>query len=367
MDDLESSGFFALQLDPAFPLADVEAIADRLVATSALVPGYLPPEAGLLSVAAFKFAQTFDGTRTILLPDRNLISRMARIARDGAPPTIDAPTRIAIDLMAFAQAVDLDIEPSIAFHELAHRDGNAVAQDELAWFRAADHGQAQAWIDIAQGRADRLPIAKPAKRESKDLAFPLHRWKRNYIVALKTAELELSEMAPVDRAKVLLDWMADDFFLAGPAAIFATMYFSPFASKRRLFKQLRSGDRERAIAGIRNAAWDITYLSHFVAQRKRSNEENIFFLLATADRGLASIAPILMIDADEKDYADLLATSLSGWWPPHDASTIADAWFTRVHAVETKGKPFPVFDADRIDLLIEGGERVVRTWVPPKG
>jgi len=259
------------------------------------------------------------------------------------------------------------IEPSIAFHELAHRDGNAIAFDELAWFRAADHGQAQAWIDIAQGRAERLPIAKPAELESRNLAFPLHRWKRNYIVALKTAELELSEMTPIDRARALLDWMADEFFLAGPAAIFATMYFSPFATKARLFKRLRSPDRARAIAGIRNAAWDITHLSNFVAQHKRSNEESIFFLLATADRGLAAIAPILMIDADEEEYAGVLAQSLSGWWPRQDAAVIADAWFTRVHAVEIGGAPLPKFEAQAIDALIEAAERPIRSWTPPKG
>lgn len=74
------------------------------------------------------------------------------------------------------------------------------------------------------------------------------------MVALKAAELELSPMAPIERAKSLLRWMFEDFFLAVPAAIFAAMYFSPFANKRRLLNQLRPTDRERTIAGIRNAA-----------------------------------------------------------------------------------------------------------------
>ena len=131
MDQFESSAFFALQMDPDFPFEDVDEIAVRLGASGALAPGYEPPEAGLLSVAAFKFTQAFDHTQTILLPDRNLVSRMAKVAREGLPANIDEPTRIAVDLMAFAQAVNLDIEPSIAFHELAHRDGNAIAQEEL--------------------------------------------------------------------------------------------------------------------------------------------------------------------------------------------------------------------------------------------
>lgn len=362
MEEFEQDAVFALQMDPAFPFEDVDAIAARLVASGALAPGYAPPEAGLLSAGAFKLAQAFDGTRTILLPDRNLISRMAKIAMNGMPSKIDPPTRIAVDLMAFAQAVDLDIEPSIAFHELAHRDGNAIAQEELAWFRAANHGQAQAWVDLAQGRATRLPVATPAPREDKDLAFPLHRWNRNYIVALKTAELELTPMTPLDRSRALFEWMARDFFLAGPGAIFATMYFSPFAKKRRLFKSLRSDDRERAIAGVRNAAWDMTHLSSFVAHSKRSNGENIFFIFASADEGLAEIAPILMIDADEHEYAGLLARSLTGWWPPNDAAVIADAWFSRRYAAEMSGEPLPSFDADTIRDRIAAGEDAIRNW-----
>lgn len=363
---MDETGMFAVRLPEDFPLADVEAIGARLTASGSLVPAYIAPQAGLLSILALRYAHDIDQVQTRLLPDRNLASRMAQLARNGVREPLVGPTALAADLMAFAQAMDIWIEPSIAFHELAHREGNAIAQDELGWFRAADQGQAKAWIDLAQGRIDRLSVAEPRPHLTRDLAFPLHRWRRNYVVALKIAELELAPMPPIARALALFQWMVDDFFLAGPAAIFATMYFAPKAAKRRLIKQLRSADRERAIAGIKNAAWDITHLSNLVRERKRTEPEGIFFIFATADRGLAEIAPVLMVDADEDNYSVELARSLSAWWPATDALRIAETLFGHILAIRERHPPSPaVASNDPIQAMIDAGEARVRTWHPP--
>jgi hypothetical protein len=333
-----------VELDPEFPLDDVEVIGARLTASGALAPGYIPPDAGMLSIPALYFAQDIEKNEIVLLPDRNLAS-------------------IAADLMAFAQAMNLQIEPSIAFHELAHQKGNAVALDELSWFSAADHGQARAWIDLAQGRIDRLPIVAPEPLADRDLACPLHRWCRNYVVALKIAELELADATPLERALMLFQWMVDDYFMAGPAAIFATLYFAPFAEKRRLMKQLRSPDRERAIAGIKNAAWDITHLSDFVLRAKRSETKSIRCIFATADRGLAKIAPVLMIGAEENRHVSELAQSLSAWWPAADAAKVAETLSDHIQKIRGRDAPaFGLSSNDPIQALINAGEGLIRAW-----
>ena len=354
---------FVIQLDPEFPLDDVEAIGARLTASGALVPGYIPPEVGMLSLAALQFARQIDQIEKRLLPDRNLASRMARLARYGTQQPLTGSTAIAADLMAFAQAMNLQIEPSIAFHELAHRDGNGIALEELSWFRAADHSKAMAWIDLAQGRIDQLPIAAPSAPVELNLAYPLHRWRRNYVVALKIAELELAVMTPLERALSLFQWLVHDYFMAGLAAIFATMYFAPFAAKKRLLKQLRSADRERAIAGIKNAAWDITHLSNFVAEAQRSEAEKISFIFATADRALSEIAPVLMIDAEEDNYVADLARRLSAWWPAADAFHVAESLFSHLRSIRGRNPPAPAFPSnDPIQALIEAGEGRIRAW-----
>ncbi|MEO7332106.1 MAG: hypothetical protein ABI193_26255 [Minicystis sp.] len=361
--ELEEDALIVIRHDSEFPREDVEAIGRRLSSSGALVAGYVPPDVGMLSIPAIQLGQTLDQTETIVVVDRNIASRMAGIARNGLLRPLDKPTAIAVDVMAFAQAVNFKIDPTIAFHELGNKEGNEVACEELAWFQVADAGNAQAWIDLAQGRIDHLPPGAPLHVEAHDLAFPLERWRRNYIVALKVAELELSDRSPIMRAQSLFQWMVEDFFLAGPAAIFATMYFSPFARKRRLLKQLRSENRERALAGLKNAAWDMTHLSELSRNAKKSIVANAFYIFATADAGLAEIAPVLIIDADDDAFVDTLSPSLEGWWPKGDARILGQSLHGHVKSIEGREPPGPSFKSDDpIQDLINEGEARVRAW-----
>jgi hypothetical protein len=70
----------------------VEAIGARLMASGALTPRFVPPAAGLLTVQAMLYADRIERLPTVLLPDRNVVTRMARIARDGLIGREDPPT-----------------------------------------------------------------------------------------------------------------------------------------------------------------------------------------------------------------------------------------------------------------------------------
>lgn len=363
MDDLE--GFVAIKLDPDFPLKDVEAIGAELQQSGLLVPGYIPPERGMLDLSGLRLAELLDRVEHIVLPDRNVVTRIARIAERGAQRPFDQPTQFAADLMAFSQCLNFNFDPLIAFHELAHRLGNAAAHRELSWFRAADEAQSQAWIDVARGRTDRLKVTTPAESSDEDLAAPIDRWERNYVAALKIAKLELTGKRPVDRAIALLDWMVDDFFLAGPAAFFASMYFSPLTERKRLIKQLRSEDRERAIAGVKNAAWDMTYLSNFAQRMREAGEGPYRFFFATADRGLAAIASYIVIDAEEDQLEEAMIARLNGWWNERDARILGREFTARILAVRNRPPPTGLKGlGDPIAHWIAAGEDALRRWRP---
>lgn len=349
---------------PGYPVDDIRQIGERLRVSGGIVPGFIPGAEGPLSIQGLISAMHFEAWKILVLPDRNLASRIATIARDGRPGAEDPPTRLAIDLMAFCQAMDLEIEPSIAFHELAAIEGNEVAHQELAWFRASNRNQYRRWIDLAQGRRDAMDLGGPDQLDTQDLAFPLMRYRRNYIVALEIAALELSPAKPIDKMLKLLDWMYRDFIIAGPAAMLASFYFSP-SREKRLFKQLRAPDRERAVRGVRNAAWDVTHMSDFVKRVDESERTRTRVLLATADKGLAAIAPLLMTTLEPNDDGqELLADRLEAWWPKAQAATLVKAIVDVLDRNDHPDRPAPSTSPTFIDDMIAKGEARLREWAP---
>lgn len=300
--------------------------------------------------------------KTVLLPDRNVTSRFARIAK-GAEA--DEQMRLVAAIMAFAQCLEIQIEPSVAFHELAYTQGNASANEELAWFRASDNGKPQRWIDYALGRITCLPGPyQPHAVAEHDLIYPLHRWRRNYAAALKIGGLELDGLPPLQRIFGLLDWMEHDFIVAGPAAIMACLYFAPNSPPRKgLLKQLKSADRERGIAGTRNAAWDVTYLSDFVRRVNDTSDGSVRYLFASLDKSLQRLAGALFEYGADGLRKEAIVGGLEQWWPRADAETIAarlEDLFSIVNAQDSSVDRSR--SAGYVDEAIARGERKLREF-----
>lgn len=309
-------------LPTGFPYVELRALGEVLEAEGVFVPGYRPPRVGLCQPDAFVFEAEFKKTRTILLPDRNIASRIAKIAA-GAP--MDAVLRKIAAIKAFCHFLDIQLEPSVAFHELAHTQGNDAANLELARFRDADNADPDPWLDLAFGDLYALPpLERQRSLESHDLAFPLRRWRRNYIVALKIAELELSDRPNLDRMLDLLSWMRDDFMIAGPAALLACIYFAPNSPPRKgLFKQLRSSNRLRAIEGVQNAAWDLTHLSEMTKKVNEADGSPIRLLFVSFDEGLRNLAKLLFIFSEDAFSEKMVINALIPWWSRVHAERIA--------------------------------------------
>lgn len=126
---------WALPLD--FPLDDLMATSELLKEANFLLPGYVAPEAGIYQPAVY-FNNRDLGIKTVILPDRNVASRLAKVVQGGR--TIDNDQlRACAGLLGFAHLLDIGFEPSIAYHELAHGCGNESAAEELGWFRAANN------------------------------------------------------------------------------------------------------------------------------------------------------------------------------------------------------------------------------------
>lgn len=348
-----------IEIPTGFSLADIEALSGRLSATGGVVSGPMASSNALDPTAIFSL-QKLHGWRFQLLPDRNLVTRLAAVAQHGSILKDDKPTRFAVDMMAFCQAMDIEIEPSIAYHELAHRESNATAHDELRWFRPADRNNFLAWVDLAQGRRTKLELGEPAPLEPIDLAFPLRRWRRNYIAALKIAELELSTRTPADRARELMRWMFEEFMLAGPAMVFALFYLAPRGPKAGLMKGLRSQNPEKRIAGIRNAAWDITQLSEFIRRVGESDSTRTQYLFATADEGLSRIAQAVLSTTDKNEEWEWLGDQVAPYWGAKLAEDLVAHYHSYTAREKDPSRPPPNTSPDFIENCIARGEALVR-------
>lgn len=348
-------------LPPDFPVDDLWAVARQLTDADICVPGYLPPGNGLMAPDSFLYAHQVEKQKTVLLPDRNVVSRWVQTVNGHAP--LDGQHRTAAGLLAFCQCLDIFIEPSIAFHELSASQTLEVAEDELSWFKAADNHPAPDWLDFALARTDGvvLPGNHPGIKAPK-LVTPLHRWRCNYVLALKIAELESVDMAPKMRVRTFFEWMQRDFILGGPSALLALLYFAPnSAPRKRLFKGSRSPDRERAIAGVQNAAWDLTHISEFVRQVRDTPFEKTQFLLASFDDGLRRIAGLAFGRREDETEEERLTEQLGSWWPAkdiHDLATLLNECFRHAGAPAKLAAQSKM--AGHIDRLIAAGEAVVR-------
>jgi hypothetical protein len=152
---------------------------------------------------------------------------------------------------------------------------------------------------LAMGRTPKLSIAESElptfSDESSEIDFEirLKRWSRNYIILLKLAEVELSGLDRTRQIIELARWMHQDFIVGGPALLFAIHYLAPNSERSGLLKHLRSADRERALRGIRNASWDLTFLSDWIRRGGEQEQTNTLTLLCSLDRKLLSLARML--------------------------------------------------------------------------
>lgn len=352
----------ALWMPSDFPIDDLEVLAGQLERAAICVPGYIPPDVGLYDVRAHLFSHRIEDESTIVLPDRNVASRIAQLAR-GWMPHGDTQLQLAAVLLAYCQCLDIQFEPSIAFHELGHHQGHASAVEELGFFRAADLGDVREVVEVAMQRRHGLTARIPQAIDVRDLSRPIDRWNRNYVIALKMLELERAIESPLKRLVALLTWMREDFIFGGPAALLACVYFGPNSPPRRgVFKRKNSADRESALAGARNAAWDLTHLSEFIRNvNATAVAGDTRYLFVSFDVLLRKVVRLLFEFGTKIENLARLPEALTAWWSPVEARTIATQLAEHIAYLSSpQWTPKTHTDPDFIPNLIRNAEARVR-------
>ena len=277
-----------LPIDPG----DLPRVAELLRGADVFTPTFAAPEVDLYDPTVYRRELVHHATTTELRIDRNVLTRVLGLL-DGSSPT--EQHRLAAGILAFAQCAKIQVEPNLALYEVAHLQGHDAAVAELSAFRVADDVHPGWWADIALGRedhpGDRPADVRPGRHDHVvDSSMPLRRWRRNYVLCLKLAELELRGGNALQRFREFLQWSYDDFILGGPSIALAARVLAPNAPRGGLLKRIRADDRERALAGVRNAAWDLTIVSEWITDAESQPERRQLALLTSFDADVHWIA-----------------------------------------------------------------------------
>ena len=351
---------------PPIPPHEVEKIAELLRDRDVFVTGFDPVHRDPYSVSTYIEKQEIYDEPVSLFVDRNVVSRLVSMM-DGAEAAPEH--RVAAAIMAFAQVCQLLIEPSIAVHEYASTAGERKARRELRRFYQADNVDTKMWTDIALGRTSKCPrIARSSRSIAHRLDRTLYRWQRNYAAVLKIADLELRGGPGHRRMEAFMDWMFHDFLLAGAATILAAQYFAPGAPKKGLLKHLRSPDREQAIDGIKNAAWDLMLLSDWlqrVQERERIDSWRPHPVLCTLDKGVVRLArSIVLFEHVARSQEELIASTFEHLWGSEAGSRLAKRYVGYVQKAQDPDRHFNRNPGTSfVPEMIEAGEANVRGHV----
>jgi hypothetical protein len=252
------------------------------------------PDADVYSVALYYRQAEADGTRAWMLLDRNVFARIVELAK-GRPATPDH--RVAAAVMAFGQCADMAFEPALAVYEGVATAAQNDAPGDLALFRAADNVHPSEFADIALGKCSRLHTnIVPAKVEPKLIStLPIQQYSFVYPPVLKMGLIELEGGPMADRMRRFLDWTYATWYMSAPATILAAMCFSG-TPPGHAFKNLRQRDRNLALCGLRNCAWDLTYVTWWGDLVRLQSQDNCLRLFCTRDKALGRVAQLMLVE-----------------------------------------------------------------------
>jgi hypothetical protein len=164
----------------------------------------------------------------------------------------------------------------------------------------------------------------------------------------------------------LIGWMYREFLLGGPALILAAHYLAPNAPRKRHLKNLRSADRDRALEGIRNAAWDLTLISEWVIDAAEQEPNSRLTLLTSFDRGLHRLArSVVDVNGVPSGPEERLREVFVGLWGERRGLRLAAELTECYSSLENPDRQIhqPV-ETDFVGSCIEIGEAVIREWSP---
>ena len=278
--------------DLPIPIGDLKAIEGIVRGQDMFCTSF--PDQDVYSITLYHAQAEMYGTHAWMVLDRNVFARIVELAK-GCSATLDH--RIAAAVMVFARCAKIDFEPTLAVHEGVATQSENDSLHDLAMFRAAANVHPSEFAEIALTRSSRLLGKLLPAQVTANLTASTQRIRQYsfvYPLVLKMGLIEIEGGPMADRMRRFLDWTYSNWYMSAPATALAAMCFSGVAPKGAL-ENLRNRDRTLAPKGLRNCAWDLTYVTWWGELLKRQSREQRLHLFCTRDKALRRVAQQILV------------------------------------------------------------------------
>lgn len=111
----------------------------------------------------------------------------------------------------------------------------------------------------------------------------------------------------VQKITNICEWMIKDYCVSGNALLFALVYYSP----NKFGRMIKNICNEKRINGIRNAAWDMCYLTSLFNRTK--NDEK-YYMFITNDKILIEIGNLMYSTNNDIDESEKRGVFFNKYW-----------------------------------------------------
>ncbi|MCX5877159.1 MAG: hypothetical protein NT087_12865 [Deltaproteobacteria bacterium] len=281
-----------LLIQPPFKRDELEKIEEINKEADFIISPYDKNILNPYSIESYLFQKHFHSHQINAVFDSNIIIDLTGYAED--MEKVSTTTISSVALLAFLQIALVEIDPGIAISEHCTTCKKPSPSEKLFLFRNIDNFPTQELLDLVLGKIKHIdssntlyrgPIKKIIRPERPE---ELHRWKVQYIYALKLYILANSGLNKFDKVYSFIYWMWEKYLSGAVAFSFMAVFFSERYSN--MLKGVFSPNSTNSMLGVKNAAWDMTtthYWSSCVAKRK---DNDPFYIFCTADKALKEVA-----------------------------------------------------------------------------
>lgn len=283
------------------------------------------PEKSLLKydICEFIYLLRTRGLEPRALIDLNVGLDMADIA-DGAKTS--PSRRLAAALITFLAMTETQIDFGIPLVECAASSSLDRARKVYALIRRTDNAPAHLLAQFALHQIDCIPCSAfpaidtaAAETFQGKIEMP---FRQDYAALLKIMSLHNGKQEGVLKFRDFIDWCLRDYLLGACNTLFALIFFSPRPGPNML-KQKGKVSRDERIAGLRNAAWDLSIVHAWADRARRRIDQREAWFLASFDRSLRLIADALMVpNVNDRTKRKAWHRLVAAYWGPRDAPGI---------------------------------------------